>query len=301
MPRQRHAAPSARTRVRRVHDRAAYDRATIDAVLDAGLICHLGFVHEGQPFVIPTLHARIGDRLYVHGSAASRTLRTLSEGVPACATVTLAGRDRARPLRLRALDELPLRRRARARDAGHRARREGRGARGVHREAPSRALRGRAAADAEGAEGDGVLSLPLDETSAKVRTGGPDDGDTPDAELDVWAGHIPLVMRALAPVPARGPARRDPGAARTRAATGAPASPAEPASAPEVPEHDRERLPARARSRTRGSGRRRRYGRPSSEKFWPKNPVTKVSGRNTVAITASCFVTALSRLETVER
>src|SRR6476620_9748644 len=89
MPRQRHAAPSRRTRVRRVHERAAYDRATIDAVLDAGLLCHLGFVHEGQPFVIPTLHARIGDRLYVHGSAASRTLRTLSEGIPACATVTL--------------------------------------------------------------------------------------------------------------------------------------------------------------------------------------------------------------------
>src|SRR6478672_4164939 len=85
----RRAAPSSRTRVRRVHERAVYDRETIDAVLDAGLICHLGFVHEGQPFVIPTLHARLGDRLYVHGSAASRTLRSLSDGIAACATVTL--------------------------------------------------------------------------------------------------------------------------------------------------------------------------------------------------------------------
>jgi len=67
-----------------VHDRAAYDRETIDAVLDAGLICHLGFVHEGQPFVIPTLHARIGDQLYVHGSSAARSLRTLEQGVPVC-------------------------------------------------------------------------------------------------------------------------------------------------------------------------------------------------------------------------
>ena len=72
MARRVPAAPSTRTRVKRVHDRAAYDRATIDAILDAALVCHLGFEHEGQPFVIPTLHARIGDLLYVHGSSASR-------------------------------------------------------------------------------------------------------------------------------------------------------------------------------------------------------------------------------------
>ena len=71
------AAPSARTRVKRVHDRAVYDRTRIDEILDAALICHLGFEQDGQPYVIPTLHARIGDLLYVHGSAASRTLRAL--------------------------------------------------------------------------------------------------------------------------------------------------------------------------------------------------------------------------------
>ena len=77
------AAPSARTRVKRVHERAVYDRERIDEILDAALICHLGFERDGQPYVIPTLHARIGDVLYVHGSAASRTLRALGEGIPA--------------------------------------------------------------------------------------------------------------------------------------------------------------------------------------------------------------------------
>ena len=85
---RRRGAASARTRVRRLPEKARYDRATIDAILDEALVAHLGFVHEGQPFVIPTLHARVGDVVYVHGSAASRTLRELSRG-PACLTVTL--------------------------------------------------------------------------------------------------------------------------------------------------------------------------------------------------------------------
>ena len=75
--------------MRRLPERGVYDRAAIDAVLDAGLVAHLGFVHEEQPFVIPTLHARVGDRVYVHGSAASRTLRTIATGLSACLTVTL--------------------------------------------------------------------------------------------------------------------------------------------------------------------------------------------------------------------
>ena len=83
------AAPSDRTRVRRIPELGAYDRPTIDAILDAGIVAHLGFVHEGQPFVIPTLHPRIDDVLYVHGSAASRTLKAVAEGVRVCVTVTL--------------------------------------------------------------------------------------------------------------------------------------------------------------------------------------------------------------------
>ena len=81
--------PTERTRLRRLPQRAAYDRATVDAILDEGLMCHVGFAVDGQPYVMPTTYARVGDRLYVHGSAASRMLRTLADGVPVCVTVTL--------------------------------------------------------------------------------------------------------------------------------------------------------------------------------------------------------------------
>src|SRR2546429_3027574 len=82
-------APSARTTVRRLPARASYERATIDAILDEAVFCHVGFVAEGQPYVIPTIHARVGDRLYLHGSAASRMLGTLAAGVPVCVSATL--------------------------------------------------------------------------------------------------------------------------------------------------------------------------------------------------------------------
>lgn len=187
--------------MKRLHENARYDRGTIDAILDAALVCHLGFVQDGQPYVIPTLHARIGDRLYVHGSAASRTLRALAGGAPVCVTATLLdGLVLARSVfehsvnyrsvvvlgvatpvtdpdeklaALRALtDQLLPGRNADARQ-------------------PSR----------KELKATSVLWLPLDEASAKVRTGPPDDGDSEDALLDVWAGEIPLVMRAGAPVP----------------------------------------------------------------------------------------------------
>ena len=78
-----------RTTVRREPHRGVYDRATIYSILDAGFVCHMGFVHDGHPFVIPTNYWRIDDDLYVHGSSASRMLRNLSEGVEVCVTVTL--------------------------------------------------------------------------------------------------------------------------------------------------------------------------------------------------------------------
>ncbi|MES1193300.1 MAG: pyridoxamine 5'-phosphate oxidase family protein, partial [Solirubrobacterales bacterium] len=78
------SAPSERARVRRVPARADYDRATIDAILDEALVAHLGFAVEGQPYVIPTLHARSGDEVYIHGSAASRMVTMLGAGIPAC-------------------------------------------------------------------------------------------------------------------------------------------------------------------------------------------------------------------------
>ncbi len=197
----RASAPTPRTRVRRIHENARYDRAAIDAILDAALVCHLGFTHDGQPFVIPTLHARVDDILYVHGSAASRTLRALAAGIPACVTVTL-------------VDGIVLARSVFEHSMNYR----------------SVVVLGEAAAVTEQDEklavleaftekllpgrwddarrptrkelkATSVLRLPLDEASAKVRTGPPDDGDSPDAELDVWAGVIPLVTTALAPIP----------------------------------------------------------------------------------------------------
>src|SRR5258708_29044381 len=77
-----------RTRVKRLPKRGAYDRASVNAILDSGLVCHVGFVLDGQPYVIPTLHARIGATLYIHGSAASRMLGAAADGIPICVTVT---------------------------------------------------------------------------------------------------------------------------------------------------------------------------------------------------------------------
>jgi uncharacterized protein len=201
MSKRAHPAPSPRTRVRRLHERGRYDRETIDAVLDAGLVAHLGFVHDEQPFVVPTLHARVGDRVYVHGSAASRTLKELAAGIPACLTVTL-------------LDGIVLARSIFEHSVNYRSVVVlGTATPVIEPDEKATALEafsekvlpGRWAEarppTAKELKATSILRLPLDEASAKIRTGGPEDGDTPDAELDVWAGHLPLVVRALAPVP----------------------------------------------------------------------------------------------------
>ena len=201
-PHRSTAAPSERVRVRRAHKKAAYDPDTIAAILDEALVAHLGFAHEGQPFVIPTLHARIGDRVLVHGSSASRTLRALGGGgLPACLTVTLIdGLVFARSIfemstnyrsvvvlgeatpvtdhdekmeALRAFSEQVMPGRW---DAARR---------------PTR----------QEVKATAILSMPLSEASAKVSAGGPDDGGSPDAELPVWAGHVPVRMVAGDPVP----------------------------------------------------------------------------------------------------
>ena len=83
------SVPTDRTRVVREPHRGAYDRETIDKILDEGLVCHVGFATDQQPFVIPTMFARVGDDIYFHGSAASRMLRGASAGIPVCVAVTL--------------------------------------------------------------------------------------------------------------------------------------------------------------------------------------------------------------------
>ena len=201
MSKRAHPAPSPRTRVRRLHERGRYDRETIDAVLDAGLVAHLGFVHDEQPFVVPTLHARVGDRVYVHGSAASRTLKELAAGIPACLTVTLLdGIVLARSIFEHSMNYRSVvvlgtatpviepDEKATALEAF------------TEKVLPGRWAEARPPTTKE-LKATSILRLPLDEASAKIRTGGPEDGDTPDAALDVWAGHLPLVVQALAPVP----------------------------------------------------------------------------------------------------
>lgn len=187
-------------RVRRLPKRAAYDRATIDAILDEAIVCHLGFVHEGRPFVIPTLQARVGDVVYVHGSAASRMLRTLTDGAAACLTVSL-------------VDGLVLARSAFHHSVNYRSVVIQGGAEAVTEpEEKLRALeaftehivRGRWAdvrrPTAKELRGTAVLRMSIDDASAKVRTGPPLD-DEEDYELDVWAGVVPVGLAPGAPEP----------------------------------------------------------------------------------------------------
>src|SRR5262245_48856304 len=82
-------SPTPRTTLRRLPQRGSHERAQVDAILDEAYVCHVGFVVDGQPFVIPTIHARVGTTLYLHGSAASRMLRTLAQGLPVCVTASL--------------------------------------------------------------------------------------------------------------------------------------------------------------------------------------------------------------------
>jgi hypothetical protein len=191
---------SDRTRVRREPERAAYDRATIEAILDEGLVCHLGFVHDGQPYVIPTLYGRVGDELYVHGSAASRMLRTLKDGVDACLTVTLVdGIVLARSIFNHSINYrsvVVLGRAAPVEDADEKAR---------ALEAfsttllPGRWAEARPPTPLE-LKATAILRLPLNEASAKVRTGPPED-DEADYGWPVWAGVIPLTLTAGDPRP----------------------------------------------------------------------------------------------------
>jgi nitroimidazol reductase NimA-like FMN-containing flavoprotein (pyridoxamine 5'-phosphate oxidase superfamily) len=187
--------------VRRLPERGAYDRDAIDHVLDAALVAHLGFVHEEQPFVIPTLHARVADRVYVHGSAASRTLRALATGIPVCLTVTLLdGSVLARSVFEHSMNYRSVVVLGTAEPIGDPDEKRLALEAFTEKLLPGRWSEARQPTAKE-LRATSILALPLDEASAKIRDGGPEDGDTPDAELDVWAGHLPLVVQALPPVP----------------------------------------------------------------------------------------------------
>jgi len=183
--------PTQRTRVRRLPERGVYERSEIDAILDEALICHLGYVRDGEPRVIPTIHARVGDTLYVHGSNASRTLRSTKGGAAVAAEVTL-------------LDGLVLARSAFHHSMNYRSVVVYGRAREVtdptekfeaQRALVEHVVRGRAAdarlPNQRELDQTTILAIPLDEASAKVRTGPPKDEEE-DLALPVWAGVLPL-------------------------------------------------------------------------------------------------------------
>lgn len=188
-----------RTRVVREAQRAVYDRKAIYKILDEGFVCHVGFAVDGQPFVIPTMYARIGDAICLHGSAASRMLRGLVAGWPVCITVTL-------------LDGLVLARSVFNHSMNYRSvvvighatviDDPAEKLRALHafteKLIPGRWDDARQPNEKE-LKATNILKLPLTEVSAKVRTGPvEDDGD--DYALRVWAGVIPLRLTAGAPI-----------------------------------------------------------------------------------------------------
>ena len=189
-----------RSRVRRLPERASRERALVHAILDEGLLAHVGFASERGPVVIPMLYAREGERLYLHGSPASRLLRTLARGVPVCITVThVDGLVLARSAfhhsmnyrsavvfgTAREVEDLEEKRRALGLIVEH--------------VVPGRSAGTRPPSDFE-EKYTRVLAVEIEEASAKVRAGGPKD-DEADLALPHWAGVIPLRLVAGAPQP----------------------------------------------------------------------------------------------------
>jgi len=190
---------SVRVTVKRLPERAVYEKPTIDAILDEGLICHLGFAVDGQPYAIPTIYARDGERLLIHGSAAGRTLRAMHNAIPVCVTVTI-------------VDGLVL-----ARSAYHHSMNYrsvvilGTATEIIEREAKLAAMRALVEHVVAGRWNDVrppneqelratmVLAVPTDEASAKVRVGQPID-DEDDYTRATWAGIVPLSLDAHAPI-----------------------------------------------------------------------------------------------------
>jgi uncharacterized protein len=199
--------PTPRTELHRIPARGSYDRATVHAILDEALVCHLGFSTREQPFVIPTTFARDGEALFVHGAAASRTLKSLASGIAVCVTVTLvdalilARSAFHHSMNYRSVVVLGTAREVTDRDEKVRAL-----ALFVDKVSPGRARVVRAPNDKE-LRATTVLALALEEVSAKVRTGGPLD-DAEDATFPVWAGVVPLAIQAAPLVPAAEDAAR---------------------------------------------------------------------------------------------
>jgi len=187
-----------RTTLKRLPERGVHDFATIAAILDEGLVCHIGFVVDGQPFVVPTSYGRDGETLYVHGSSASRMLRTLAQGVPMCLTVTL-------------VDGLVFARSVFHNSVNYRSvvvlgnTEEVTGDEKLHglNVITEHMMRDRWAEarqpTSQELKASSVLKLPIDEASAKIRTGGPKE-DPIDLPSALWAGHLPFATATQSPI-----------------------------------------------------------------------------------------------------
>jgi nitroimidazol reductase NimA-like FMN-containing flavoprotein (pyridoxamine 5'-phosphate oxidase superfamily) len=191
--------PTSRTKVRRLPKRASYDRLAVHGILDEGLVCHVGFAVDSQPYVIPTVYARADETLYVHGSAASRMLRTLTQRVPVCITVTL-------------LDGLVLARSAFHHSLNYRSvvvigharlvddpEEKLRALHWITNHVAPRRWEEVRAPNALELKQSSVLALPLEEVSAKIRSGPPVD-DEADYALPIWAGVVPVSTQLGRPV-----------------------------------------------------------------------------------------------------
>lgn len=178
-----------RNKVKRIPKRGHYDKETVYGVLDAGFLCHIGFIVEGQPYVIPTSYGREGDKIYLHGASTSRMMVNLAEGVPVCVTVTH-------------FDGLVLARSAFHHSMNYRSAvvfgkaHLVEGEEKVHglKVVSDQILKGRWEESRGPKEielkATTVLCMEIDTASAKIRTGGPSD-DKPDYELPIWAGVVP--------------------------------------------------------------------------------------------------------------
>src|SRR5438876_6478019 len=188
-----------RTTLKRLPYRGSHDRKLINQILDEGFVCHVGFSVDGQPFVIPTLYARVGDAIYFHGSAASRMLRNVGEGLSVCITVTLTdGFVLARSVfnhsmnyrSVVALGKAILVDTAEEKlEALHAFTEKILAGRWNDARQPNE----------KELKATSILRLPLTEVSAKIRVGPPED-DAPDYALPVWAGVIPLSLTPGAPI-----------------------------------------------------------------------------------------------------
>ena len=191
--------PTQRTKVRRLSKRAVYDKAQVHAILDEGFLCHVGFTQDSQPFVIPTLYARSGETLYMHGSGASRMLKTLAQGVDVCLTVTLVdGYVLARSAFHHSMNYRSVTVLGRARLVTELAEKMEALRIITDHIVPGRWDEVRGPNELEMKQ-TVVLALPLEEVAAKVRMGPPAD-DEEDYALPIWAGVVPIHTQLGDPV-----------------------------------------------------------------------------------------------------